>query len=285
MELAPLRGDAKLLLRALEEAPGFIISTRGVDHIVEFTNAEHRRAFRSESWIGKTIREAFPDAEGQDFFERFDRVLATGKREKIVAAPITFRQPDFRSEERYITAVFDAIRADDGSILGVLCEGSDVTTAFTAERELKEERLALRALNELASSTAAETDLSQIVQRVVDVGVQLTGAAFGAFFYNTIDNAGERYTLYMLSGAPRAAFERFPMPRNTAVFGPTFNGEEVVRSDDIKQDPRYGHNEPRKGMPEGHLPVSSYLAVSVFARDRTVLGGAFLWSSCDCAIQ
>jgi hypothetical protein len=40
-----------------------------------------------------------------------------------------------------------------------------------------------------------------------------------------------------LSGAPRAAFERFGVPRNTAVFAPTFSGEGVVRVADIRKDP------------------------------------------------
>ena len=73
------------------------------------------------------------------------------------------------------------------------------------------------------------------------------GAEFGAFFYNVENEAGESYMLYTLSGAPRAAFAQFPMPRNTAVFAPTFNGEGIVRSDDITQDPRYGHNAPTQG--------------------------------------
>ena len=81
--------------------------------------------------------------------------------------------------------------------------------------------------------------------------------------------------LYTLSGAPREAFAKFPMPRNTAIFAPTFAGEGTVRSDDILKDPRYGHNAPHKGMPEGHLPVSSYLAVPVRSRSGEVLGGLF----------
>ncbi len=79
---------------------------------------------------------------------------------------------------------------------------------------------------------------------------------------------------YSLSGVPRSAFS-FPMPRNTAVFEPTFLGTGVVRSDDILKDPRYGKNAPRKGMPEGHLPVRSYLAVPVISRSGEVLGGLF----------
>jgi len=49
----------------------------------------------------------------------------------------------------------------------------------------------------------------------------------------------------------------------------------VVRSDDITQDPRYGKNAPNHGMPPGHLPVCSYLAVPVTSRSGEVLGGLF----------
>jgi two-component sensor histidine kinase len=59
------------------------------------------------------------------------------------------------------------------------------------------------------------------------------------------------------------------------VFDPTFRGTEVVRSDDIRKDPRYGKSAPHYGMPEGHLPVVSYLAVPVIGRSGEVLGGLF----------
>jgi two-component sensor histidine kinase/GAF domain-containing protein len=144
-----------------------------------------------------------------------------------------------------------------------------------AEEALAEEVRRSRALNRIAEAIGAGHDAETLVQTVVDGGVELTGAQFGAFFYNVVDEAGESFTLYSLSGAPRAAFEAFPMPRNTAVFAPTFNGEGVVRSDDITKDPRYGRNAPRRGMPEGHLPVRSYLAVPVVTREGAVLGGLF----------
>jgi PAS domain S-box-containing protein len=144
------------------------------------------------------------------------------------------------------------------------------------EREaLRREREALSILNRAGSALAAESDLERLVQIVTDSGVELAGAEFGAFFYNVTDGTDESYLLYTLSGAPREAFEGFPMPRNTAIFAPTFSGTGVVRSDDITQDPRYGRNEPRQGMPPGHLPVRSYLAVPVISRVGKVLGGLF----------
>jgi PAS domain S-box-containing protein len=122
---------------------------------------------------------------------------------------------------------------------------------------------------------AKELDLQTLVQAATDAGLQLCGAQFGAFFYNIIDAGGESYLLYALSGVEREKFSQFPMPRNTAVFAPTFEGTGVVRSGDITKDPRYGHNAPYHGMPQGHLPVRSYLAVSVKAQSGEVLGGLF----------
>jgi GAF domain-containing protein len=114
---------------------------------------------------------------------------------------------------------------------------------------------------------------------VTDAGVELTGAQFGAFFYNLVNEVGEAYTLYALSGASHDAFADFPMPRNTAVFGPTFRGEGPVRSDDILTDPRYGQSAPYHGTPKGHLPVRSYLAIPVVSRSGKVIGGLFFGHS------
>ena len=141
--------------------------------------------------------------------------------------------------------------------------------------ELRQEAGTLEVLNRTGVAIAAERDLANLVQIVIDAGVQLSRAEFGAFFYNVLREDGEAYTLYALSGAPREAFAAFPMPRNTAIFEPTFRGRGPVRSDDILADARYGNNAPYKGMPKGHLPVRSYLAVPVILRSGDVLGGLF----------
>ncbi|MDM9649133.1 GAF domain-containing protein [Rhizobium sp. S163] len=154
------------------------------------------------------------------------------------------------------------------------------TAALVIERRRAQEVLRrqaerLEGLNKTAGLLAGELDLDQLVQTVTDSGVELAGAKFGAFFYNVEDDKGESYMLYTLSGVPRSEFSKFPMPRNTRVFAPTFEGKGVVRSDDIMADERYGHNEPHKGMPAGHLPVRSYLAVPVVAANGSVVGGLF----------
>jgi signal transduction histidine kinase/DNA-binding response OmpR family regulator len=144
-----------------------------------------------------------------------------------------------------------------------------------AETALREEARLLEKLNRVAATVAAELDLGRVVQAVTDAATELSGAAFGSFFYNVKDDKGEAYWLYTLSGAPREAFANFPMPRNTEVFDPTFSGTGIVRSADITADPRYGRNAPYHGMPQGHLPVRSYLAVPVTSRSGVVIGGLF----------
>jgi signal transduction histidine kinase len=51
-----------------------------------------------------------------------------------------------------------------------------------------------------------------------------------------------------------------------------------VRSADVRQDPRYAQKPPFLGIPPGHLPVVSYLAVPVFGRHGEVMGGLFFGS-------
>jgi PAS domain S-box-containing protein len=142
--------------------------------------------------------------------------------------------------------------------------------------ELRDQAHTLEVLNRTGATLAAERDLEKLVQAITDAAVELSGAQFGAFFYNLLDDKGESYTLYTLSGASREAFEKFPMPRNTAVFDPTFRGTGIVRSDNIREDPRYGKSAPYYGQPPGHLPVVSYLAVPVVSRTGEVHGGLFM---------
>lgn len=143
------------------------------------------------------------------------------------------------------------------------------------EARLREQSVLAETLYNVGRVLTAQLDLKEVVQAVTDIATDLTGAQFGAFFYNVVDSGGESYTLYTLAGVPREAFSQFPMPRNTDIFGPTFRGERTVRSDDVTADPSYGRNEPYFGMPDGHLPVRSYLAVPVVTRNGEVLGGLF----------
>lgn len=144
-----------------------------------------------------------------------------------------------------------------------------------AYEEALQAREEAEIVNEVARTLAGELDLQRLLQHATDSATKLTKAQFGAFFYNTVSEQGEAYLLYTLSGAPREAFAKFGAPRNTALFAPTFRGEGAIRLEDVLKDARYGQMPPHHGMPRGHLPVRSYLAVPVISRTGEVFGGLF----------
>src|SRR4051812_21154840 len=228
--------------------------------------------------IGRVAFEVFPFlteiGEDRYFYSALagQSVRSEGREYKIVEAG---RSGIFDGE-------YSPLHDSQGTIvggIGIIRDRTEALRILHTENQLKEEKALLETLLRTGEIVAAELDLERIVQAVTDAATQATGAQFGAFFYNVINQKGESYTLYTLSGVPREAFSKFPMPRNTEVFAPTFNGDGIVRSDDITADPRYGKNEPHHGMPKGHLPVCSYLAVPVKSRSGEVLGGLFFGHS------
>jgi PAS domain S-box-containing protein len=232
--------------------------------------AERLFGFSAAEMIGQSITRIIPDELQWQEVEILAKVRAGERIERYETVRV--RKDGERVE---VSLTVSPVRDSSGHIIGAAKIAHDITARRRAERALKEEAEALEILNRVGQAVASQLELDRIVQIVTDAATELTGAAFGAFFYNVTDKADESYWLYTLSGVPREAFSQFPMPRNTAVFSPTFHGEGVVRSADIRADPRYGQNAPYAGMPPGHLPVCSYLAVSVTAHTGEVIGGLF----------
>ncbi len=271
------RQKAELALRESEARLGGIISSAmdaiiSVDErqrITDFNQAAERM-FRVSSTeavgqsIDRFIPERFRGAEAAP-------IEAFGKTRAGALGTISGRRAD--GEEFPIEASISQLHTQAGKFHTVILR--DVTERRKADEALRQHTRSLEIINRIGATLAAELDLEKLVQAVTDAGREVTGAQFGAFFYNVTSERGEAYTLYCLSGVPREAFANFPMPRNTAIFDPTFRGHGTIRLGDVTQDPRYGKNPPYHGMPKGHLPVRSYLAVPVVSRSGSVLGGLF----------
>lgn len=229
-------------------------------HMIEADSLESVRNADTFSLIAAEHRDEWRQNHqrvlaGESVTWEFDIVSLNGTRRHMETHAVPLRLPD--------------------SSVAQLAVTRDVSGRKVAEGALRGAHDTLATLNRTGAAIAAELDLERVVQTVTDAGVELVGAAFGAFFYNVINDAGEALMLYTLSGAERSDFENFGMPRATAVFKPTFLGEGVIRSDDIMADARYGKSAPHHGMPHGHLPVRSYLAVPVASRSGEVIGGLF----------
>jgi PAS domain S-box-containing protein len=225
-----------------------------------------------EELLGKVFWDVFPGAVGTPLSAKYQEAMA-GDRAVVFE--------DFQPQEGTWLEV--SLQPYPGG-LGVFTR--DVTARKRAEAQttqlladLRDERDTLDAVHEIGRLLSAELNLDRLVQAATDAATSLTGAEFGAFFYNIVNEQGESYQLYTISGVPREAFSSFPMPRATNLFGPTFRGEGTIRIGDVRNDPRYGTMAPYHGMPPGHLPVCSYLAVPVMSRSGEVLGGLFFGHS------
>ncbi|HEY6521241.1 MAG TPA: GAF domain-containing protein, partial [Roseiarcus sp.] len=271
-----LEAERKSLKLMFEQAPGFIAMLSGPEHRFTMVNAAYRALVAGRDVVGRKVAEALPEVVEQGFVRLLDQVYASGEPYIGRGAPVNLQHgPEGVLGQRTLDFIYQPIVAGDGATTGIFIQGHDVTEQHETEKAIRAESRKLDVLNRTGAALAAELNVDKIVQITTDACTEIVDAEFGAFFYNVINDKGESYMLYALSGVSREHFDKFPMPRNTAVFEPTFKGAGVVRSDDIRKDPRYGKNDPHYGMPKGHLPVRSYLAVPVASRSGEVIGGLF----------
>ena len=260
-----------MLASIIESSQDAIISKNLTSIITSWNKAaEAMFGYTSQEAVGQHISLIIP----KDRLEEEEMIISKLRLGERIEHYETIRVAK-SGKELNISLSISPMRNESGEIIGASKIARDITEQKATEKMLTEYLHRLELINAVGKTLAAELDINAILQKTTDATTQLSGAAFGAFFYNKTDSKGESYLLYTLSGAPREAFEKFGMPRNTAVFEMTFNGRGILRSDDITKDLRYGKNAPHSGMPKGHLPVVSYLAVPVFSQTGIVVGGLF----------
>jgi PAS domain S-box-containing protein len=176
---------------------------------------------------------------------------------------------------RWFLSRANPVRDSTGRITRWFGTSTDVDQVKRVQEALRDETNILELLNNTGNAITSHRDLRSLLQEVTDACTRLSGARFGAFFYNSTTGDCDKMLLYTLSGLPRERFAHFPHPRATAIFGPIMRGEGTMRIDDLLADPRYGHNPPYQGVPPGHPSVRSFLAVPVLSRNGDVIGSLF----------
>ena len=272
----PLDELAASRLAAIVASADDGIISKTLDGIITSWNAAAERifGFTEDEIVGRSVLTLIPD----DLRSEEDVILSRIRAGERVEHYETVRVSK-HGRRVEVSLTISPIKNANGLIIGASKIVRDMTGKKETEAKLKEQTEVVETINRIGQLLAGELDQFKLVQSVTDAATELTGAEFGAFFYNVLDRDGDSYMLYTLSGLPREAFENFPMPRLTEVFGPTFRGERTIRIGDIHTDPRYGKEEPYFGMPAGHPPVCSYLAVPVVSRSAEVIGGLFFGHS------
>src|SRR5262245_54437848 len=135
--------------------------------------------------LGKTYAEAFPASQGTMFERRYAEVMEKRQPVRFEAWHPTYHR-------------WFEVSVTPGADGGVAAYFRDVTERREMEAHAEEETRSLEMLNRVGATLSAELDLERVVQAVTDAATELSGAAFGAFFYNRKNEAGESYLLFTL---------------------------------------------------------------------------------------
>jgi signal transduction histidine kinase len=148
--------EMEQLADLFEQAPAFFALLNGPEHTFKMVNGPYLQLIGHRSLLGKTVREAVPEAEGQGFIKLLDGVYRTGTPFVGRGTPIQLaRTPDHPLELRYMDFVYQPKREPDGSVSGIIVLGVDVTDAKRSEQVLLQSEK-LNAVGRLASSIAHE---------------------------------------------------------------------------------------------------------------------------------
>jgi PAS domain S-box-containing protein len=145
----------------LMHAPSAIGITIGPEHRwVYINNARARMAGRAHlnDFLGKTVRESYPELEGQPFFPALDQAYRTGIPFVGNELKGCFnRGPGGAPDTAYLNCVYQPIRNDDGEVEGLLIHTVEVTEQVLARREAE-----LANEREKKQRSAAEFERNQL---------------------------------------------------------------------------------------------------------------------------
>jgi PAS domain S-box-containing protein len=140
-----------------ERAPGFIAILQGPEHVFEFANVAYSVMFGNRDFLGKSVRQAFPELDGQGYLEWLDQVYRSGERMVLSRVPILLRSGNGGpASEHHLDFIYEPLIDEHGTVTGIFVEGHDVSEAHRAERALQVATADVRALNETLEARVAE---------------------------------------------------------------------------------------------------------------------------------
>lgn len=145
--------ESARLQQLFSQAPGLMAVLRDSDHVFELANAAYLSLVGYRDVLGRSVRDALPEVEGQGFYELLDQVYASGEAFRGYAVPVKLQRGHGALEERFIDFVYQPIRNAAGVVNGIFVEGYDVTAAVKAANEL---RAASRRKDEFLAMLAHE---------------------------------------------------------------------------------------------------------------------------------
>ncbi|WP_295191323.1 HWE histidine kinase domain-containing protein [uncultured Brevundimonas sp.] len=148
-----LETERNRLVEMFMQAPGFVAILSGPDHRFQMHNDAYGQLIGHRDIAGKPVRQALPELEGQGFYEFLDSVFVTGEPyEGRESAAQLQRKPDGLLETVYLNFIYQPIRDDAGTVVGIFVQGHDITENVLAAQRQK---LMIDELNHRVKNTLA----------------------------------------------------------------------------------------------------------------------------------
>jgi PAS domain S-box-containing protein len=184
--------EREQLRRMFDQAPGFMTMLKGEDHIFDLANRAYLELVGRRDVIGKPIRDALPELEGQGYYELLDKVYESGEPFVGTAVPVDLKRGDGQGiERRFVDMVYQPITDAKRRITGIFIEGSDVTDRVRAEADLRASESRLRFLSELDDRLRASRDASEVMRAAAEHLTLRLGASRTA--YADVDADNDRF--------------------------------------------------------------------------------------------
>jgi PAS domain S-box-containing protein len=152
---ADVAAERERLRDVLLQAPTPMALLVGPEHRFELVNDAYRRVSGGGRDVtGLTFREAYPELEGQPFFDIQDRVYATGEPWAASAVPVRYDRLGTGIEDTFFDLRYEPVRDGEGRVFAILNYGVDVTDQVRARREVER----LLAESERARAAAVENE-------------------------------------------------------------------------------------------------------------------------------
>ena len=152
--LQQLKTERAKLAYLFTKAPAFVATLQGPEHVFELTNPAYLQLIGHRHVIGKSVREALPEIDGQGFYEILDSVFQTG--EPFIGRELSVQlqwEPDAPLENRFVDFVYQPIFEANGSVSGIFAHGFDITQQVQARQDAE---LANRTKDEFLATLSHE---------------------------------------------------------------------------------------------------------------------------------
>ena len=228
-----------------------------------YVNPAFEKTFQvnSDQWKKKTAVDLFPGSFGEKNLENDLEIVRSGR-----SAQFEEQAVDSQGEvHHYLSAKFPLF-AGKGELVGVGGISYDITDQKRTEEELRMREERLRLL--LAIRSMEEKSLKEIADAVLEAATRLTDSPIGYLAF--LDEREKVLTMHAWSSQ---AMADCAVPEPTKVFPLESTGlwGEAVRQRKPIITNDYGATNPlKRGLPEGHIPLTRHMNVPLFDGERIV---------------